>query len=460
MGFEDLNAKVTAVAKITHVINDTVHGISLYQQMVTLRRNENYATWDHIKNEYDKMQAQDFAHLGVGTNTSNAARTRSVQAKGNEFIKGNFYRTETLTLHGWSIATTGYGSTTGNKMDQRNLDNLFIDFKVDIVKSFKTDEDIGGDVPITGATYDSGYNLMPGGLKDDGVSYKNDYKYSSWDDEEKASLNYRIHDLINIGKWDGSKYTYEYKVREGKEPPDPLYVFIENENAYSHEYQSTSSFNTVRQIIININADNTAEEDRPMIFFYDGPEIIAGKSTKTWYEEWRESWKYPDKYENNPRKSLPVILNLNADFKGILFMPNSPVVINGNDKNFTGFIVAKEYYRLKTADDFAENDHGGTKTVDESGSVVYKDDDGNITYTYTLITKEKSNLLKTFVDSEKDYVDVYPMFIDERGNVRYVEEAPSSFNLASSVYTSFNKVKLINPVTNNIVTTEVSDTMY
>ena len=493
--FDKWNVSAMAVAHITH----NLHGLSLNKQMELLRNDENYATWDHIKNEYDKMQAKDYAYLGVGTNTMNAARARSVQAKGNEYISGNVYRTETLTLHGWSIATTGYGSTSGNKMDQRNLDNLFVDFKVDISKNFKVDEDIGTGNLISNATYDSGYNLMPGGVKANG-DYNSNYKYSSWTDEEKDALKFRIHDLVNIGRWDGSKYVWPYEVREGKEPPDPLYVYIESENNYSHEHQNTTAFNTVRQIIINVNASNydTEDEDsatkRPLFLFYDGPEKIDGKyvsnKVATWYEDWRFSWKYPSRYANNPRNSLPVILNLNADFRGVLYMPNSPVVVNGNGHKFKGFVVALKFLTLKTADDFPEEAHGGTKKIDSNGNVLYvtNDEEGTETvlYTYTKITQEKSNLLKTFVGYEKEYVELNPMFVDAYGNVQYNEDkiAPTieidsvthaddinllanyklfkkeDFNLSSSTFNGFEKVSFKNytylkpGVTDNFFETE------
>ena len=472
--FGDLDIKAVSTVKITHVIErpddpfaDYEHGPSLYEQMKALRNKVNYATWDHIKKEYDRLDKKDYSYLGV-SDSSNAARTRSVQAKGNEYVEGNFYRTETLTLHGWSIASTGQGNTTGGKMDQRNLDNLFVDFKVDVNKKFDKDWDLGT-TPPSGTSFETVYNL--------GVDNK---KISPTDRPDVFEL--RIHDLINVGKWNASdsKYTYEYKVRPDKEPPDPLYVYIENENNYSHEHQGsgTTGFNTVRQIIINVNVANTDEQtDRPMFFFYDGPEKIDGKSTNTWNEDWRESWKDPDRYKNNPRNSLPVIINLNADFRGVFFMPNSPVVINGNGHNFEGFVVAMEYKKLKTAADFPEETEfdGVTcqKVIDEKGNVIYKNGE-ETKYTYTLITQEKSNIIKTFVSSEQEYITVNPMFIDQKGNVQYADEPvtpqhdwnddensrpldptlndgeegkvfyASDFGLSTSKYNSFNKVRLVN----------------
>ncbi len=119
----------------------------------------------------------------------------------------------------------------------------------------------------------------------------------------------RVHALINVNS--------TYAVRSGKEGDDPLYIRIEAEPK-----QGTVG-NEPQQIIININADNTADSKRPLFFYYDGPLTYNGT--------------YPD------RIAQPVILNMTTDFKGVLFMPEVPVVINGNGHKFEGFIVASEF---------------------------------------------------------------------------------------------------------------------
>ena len=126
----------------------------------------------------------------------------------------------------------------------------------------------------------------------------------------------RPHALINVNA--------AYDVRDGKND-DPLYIRIESEPA--HNASGGNQGNPPQQIIININVSNLAAGKRPLIFYYDGP-----------LEE---------------RDPVPVILNLNADFKGVLYMPDVPVVINGNGKGvgdgngtnhtFEGFIIAKEF---------------------------------------------------------------------------------------------------------------------
>ena len=529
--FGELPLKATAVVKIQYAEppenpvnpddpNSTTtveHGPSLYKQMRIVEELKSYATWDHIRNEYSKLKVEEYRdRLGNAGNDSDAARARSVQSTGNHYIygSGNAYRTETLVLHGESAGVGNQSNktksliSTTSATNQRKLDNLFIDFKVDMSGNGNTDWDLGHpNKPSSGYKLDetNTYNYL-----DDRPKDENGKTIEITTTDSKGNviillkdglvdfdyLGYRIHALINVGKWNGSGYTYEYKVRDDKDAPDPLYAYIENENIYSHEYQSTSLFNTVRQIIINVNVANTGKDDRPLVLFYDGPETVKNKTQNTWREQWREGWKY-DWYENNPRKSLPVILNLNADFKGILFVPNSPVVINGNQHSFEGFIVAKSIVKLKTKDDFEKEiefkDEGDSYTVDAHGKavtgkykksvvtddkIVYvKEDDETKTYTYTLIKEEVTDLTNTtknkvvnFSDREKAKVPLNDMWVDEMGNVQYSKTVTptagwasegtakpldplhgdemafkiSDFNLSASKYESFNLVALVN----------------
>ena len=404
-----LEAKAVAVVKITHVMikvdpDNPLHGPSLYDQMVELRNNEVYADWWEIKYEYDRQPNDVRKSLFKTDDTMTIARMRSVQAKGNEYVEGNFYRTETLTLHGWSIATTGNGNTSGNQMDQRNLDNLFIDLKADRSDSGLKDNDWGSN--------QTNYNLDVNSqtIKSDttfknGITGKNVYKY-------------RIHDMINIGQWNNTKnkYEYVYKVRENKEPPDPLYVHIESED----NYVDGNSGNTVRQMIINVNVANTDEmHDRPMFIFYEGPEKYfdtKGKNSKDqtkWKEDWRESWKHwgydDDDYIEHVRNSMPVIFNLNANFRGVLFMPNSPVVINGNNNDFEGFIVAERFLRLKTYEDFPKE---AKSTNAASGNWIYRKDGRDNEYYW------KYFYYFTYYNKAAEYY-----YNGEKGSKKYVQIA-------------------------------------
>jgi len=203
----------------------------------------------------------------------------------------------------------------------------------------------------------------------------------------------RIHSTINFDE--------PYEARPNAEDdPDILWVRIESETMLhypdspngeaSKKGEDMRSFNSVHQIIINFNSDNTEKSTdgkdiyRPVIIFYDGPE-----TNDTYY----------DSHKTNEdvlhRESLPVIVNLNADFQGILYMPNSPVVLNDNGYKFDGFIVAKNYLKLKTENDFYQDEETGK----------YYDNVGKTTE-YFKISETKNGKTNT-------------MFIDEKGNVQY-----------------------------------------
>ena len=134
--------------------------------------------------------------------------------------------------------------------------------------------------------------------------------FSSNEEESYYGNPYRVHSLFNVNTL--------FKVRDGY-LDDPLYCRIESE-PYMREPTP------IRQIVLNINVSNMDDKYRPLFFYYDGPETESGGAGAS--------------------AAQPVILNLNADFKGVLFMPDVPVVINGNGHTFEGFIVAKEFRYL------------------------------------------------------------------------------------------------------------------
>ncbi|MBR6343930.1 MAG: hypothetical protein IKR65_08510, partial [Selenomonadaceae bacterium] len=108
---------------------------------------------------------------------------------------------------------------------------------------------------------------------------------------------------------------------------DPLLVRIESE-----EFNQGLVTNSVRKITIDIKPDANTGDDlltkgpggkyryRPLIFFYEGP---IGN-----------------------RKSQTLTLNLDANFRGAIFAPNSRVCIKANNHTLKGFIIAKEFAYL------------------------------------------------------------------------------------------------------------------
>ena len=139
-----------------------------------------------------------------------------------------------------------------------------------------------------------------------------DFHVSSENATQLFNPSSRHHALIKVNA--------AYDARDGKND-DPLYIRIESEPAKNAN--GAAQGNSPQQIIININVSNLADGKRPLFFYYDGP--------------------------LEDRDPVPVILNLNANFKGVLFMPEVPVVINGNGHTFEGFIVAKEFRYLSTS---------------------------------------------------------------------------------------------------------------
>ncbi len=116
---------------------------------------------------------------------------------------------------------------------------------------------------------------------------------------------------------------------------DPLFVRIESEEFNSNDNGRTANSasggvtNSVRDISININADNTGKKEdgkyefRPILFFYEGPVDADGN-------------------RGVGRKSNTVVLKLNANFRGIIYAPNSPVQVIGNNYDFNGYIIAQK----------------------------------------------------------------------------------------------------------------------
>ena len=142
---------------------------------------------------------------------------------------------------------------------------------------------------------------------------------------------YAVRDLSTLP---ASEISYDVYTDEPNKI-DPLFVRLESE-----EYNTAGGrgwvTNTVRDISINIKADNTEKDIygnykyRPMIFFYDGP--VGEDEDGDGIGE-----------RGKGRKSKTVVLSLEEDFRGILFAPNSPVHVEGNGHKFQGIIIAEKF---------------------------------------------------------------------------------------------------------------------
>ena len=356
--FHPMNAVVQSVAKITRYTIDD----SLFNQMKKREEMDTYESWTAIRNE-------------KGSNS--AADDRSVLSTGNWYTSGNRYRTEVLRLNGKGGTNTlkyGNPSTTTGKIDQTPFDDLFIDWQADINTRLRTESD---------------------------SDLTNTYSSNEWshgDGDKNTRSHYRIYGTINIEttypvrdydfytdhqaflnqlKKEHTEYqslsNNELAKRIAKESPDPLFARIESEPINRDGGFSSS----VHQIIINVNTPNTNKYtsgdgageycDRPIVFFYEGPEDMQNKT-------------------GGNRASLPVILNIKNDFRGILFAPNSPVAIVGHGKNFQGFVVGSCFVELADASDFTVNNgryyKGSTEyyKINPCGFDMFVDEYGNVQY--------------------------------------------------------------------------------
>ena len=285
------------------------------------------------------------------------------------------YRYEKIDVQptGGSNVTT---SANGGKIrSEEEVDSINIDFSQDVEFSsstFKKDWDIGA--------WDSSYKTVEGVTVSPVTAAKDGW--GDWKDGKRVAFDLRIHSTINFNK--------AYKVREGK-GQDILWARIESEPIYNKilkadgTFKSMTQLNSVRELIININQSNTAEDYRPVIIMYDGPEKMEP--------------------ESDVRVSQPVILNLKADWRGGIYAPNSPVVVIGNGHKLEGFVVANEFLRLATEEDFQGKwfDENGKEhnfyTID--GDTITDNEDS--TKVYYKITNAQSEL---------------DMIVDANGNVQ------------------------------------------
>ena len=278
-----------------------------------------------------------------------------------KYEEGDLYRTEIVGVYASSLDETKADTGSG-RYAESELDSINLDFHPDLNSQNLTGKQFTED-------WDIGYPTPEG----------KELKKLQNDRSSSGGYDLRIHSTFNFE----TPYTvrHESKFDKKTNPEDVLYVRIESEPILSLKFKPDHYvYSTVRQIILNINQSNMDSKYRPLMFFYSGPEKIDNNS--------------------HVRDSQPVILNLNADARVVLFAPNSPVVICGNQKHMQGFVIAKEFVRLTTEDDYIKN-----------GSQYFDKEDP---------TKE---CFKIYENHENNNPT---MFIDSKGNV---QTKPLSENL-------------------------------
>ncbi len=323
-------------------------------------------------------------------------------------------------------SSTAYNTTVKNapktyKDGITETGNVGLPYSADRLDSINID--FRPEVTLSGRWLKEDWDITLGWDSNIGYSQSSNNRGNTWKSStpESTIRLLRIHSSINFnGVYPARAEKYREKDidgvtllrdNDGKLLPDILWARIESEpilqfpdiinSKNKTKYLDRSlllekkgvngvtALNSVNQIIINANCPNTGENDRPVIIFYEGPE------TNDVYEPDESSKKHV-------RDSKPIIFNLNVPFRCILFVPNSPVVIIGKAQNdFRGFVVAKEYMRLKDDSDFVI---GGQKMwLGLERTVYYAKDD----------TKQTKPCYKT---TDENGID---MFVDELGDIQF-----------------------------------------
>lgn len=318
-----------------------------------------------------------------------------------------------------------------------------------------------------------------------------------WDTQKKSTANTQDWDLlpasevINYGYQDGwSKYLANqyrirfnadfntpYNTRHPKDPtPDVLWIRIESDPINNLSYIGKDenkhySYNSVRQITININQANTAKytdaesnkgvpgsyKYRPLFIFYDGPENLDFAL---------------DEKGNQIRRAQPFVVNLNADFNGIIFVPESPAIIRGNGHTWNGFIIARSFVVAVTEDDltkgnyFERNDgYGNTekvkgdyvKTSDSYGNTIF------IKWTNTISKSEIDGLGGAFINAEDSKGNIIRFASDKLlAKVKSLNDNKDAYAINSEIKDAStgnkNEIKLILDNSPKKYATELVDT--
>ncbi|MCR5757737.1 MAG: Tad domain-containing protein [Selenomonas sp.] len=125
---------------------------------------------------------------------------------------------------------------------------------------------------------------------------------------------------------------------------DSLYVRIESEPLWVGGMKNLTQ---VVPRIININA----EQNHPLIIAYDGPDSRRRAADTLWVDpadaallaapvENAVKTNKANMVMTSMHSSAPFIVNLNSDFRGIIYAPNSVVTLNGTGK-IDGYILAR-----------------------------------------------------------------------------------------------------------------------
>ena len=412
--FDDMVAPVRAVVLLEP------HDTDLLSAMWKLERTKVIDNWEYqnyYKNGDGFYYAGKWNHYQAGNGTD--------KTKGVKYSDGDSYRTESVVVKTQDRTkdSDSSGIQTSATNDRRfygvnEVDSINIDFRAEILKKFTTDWDIGQ--AVKGQSYDftEGWSAMNGADK-------------------------RI--LFN------AEFDEAFPTRDATQLADVLWTRIESDPikdiSYIPDKAGHTSYNSVRQITLNFNTDNTEKiasgenaghyKYRPYCVFYTGPEIIDYAT---------------DSNGVRIRHSQPVVVNLNANLNAILFMPNSPVIINGNNHDWTGFIIAKCFLTTVTSSDMTSGttvtltDGYTTKTLtgnytagtDGYGQTVYVHT--NELYTAEQIYAEHAALMPVVNATTENVVFVYNDSVKKQILLSFTADDFATCTTAAEFYAKFASI--------------------
>ena len=353
-------------------------GIDMHTQLHAIMEGQTYNEFFEIQ---DEMEA-----LGYGSSARVEARKRSESSKGAYYTldeEGNPIRREYVHLgRDLESLNPNHMTSDGDRADGKNktqwldMRDLYVNVKPDVMSSSLMPNWDVGDEFLAGMKL---ANTIFSGVGTDWY-YKNKTKAEviaqiartfERTEEKAAELLERFlatpirvvigvshpytvrgtpEELKAMWQEDRKSVATDFKGKLNREilANDPLLVRIESEelNAKSSGYYT----NSAREYQIDIKVDNLSPMEgdsykyRPLAFFYSAPLNVYSTPAA------------------GARQAKTLILNLEADFRGIVFAPESPVQVLGNGHKFQGLIVAKSIMgpdgvELEMADmDYASGD--------------------------------------------------------------------------------------------------------
>lgn len=422
-GWEPMEAKVVAYALLKPHSVDFVTIIDQLEKtkvignwQYQLAYQDSYkGKWNHYRQTINSKKAVAYA-------TGDTFRTETINVR---IAEGNS-KNNTKTSSGQKTSANG-----DHYYSEMEVDALNIDFNQDVQfsKSFSTDWDLRSPDP-------SGVKTTPVGQAMYG-----------WDANHGFDL--RIQGLINFDNAWSNRNLLDSDTSNNTDAPDVLWTRIESDPIWSDArsgYQK--GLNSVHQMIINVHADNTKTtevqdannvprtvyEYRPFFIFYMGPEVndtesLVENADKTFAED------------TSVRKSQPVILNLYEDWNAILYMPNSPVIINGNGHKLNGFVVAKEFLRLAEDKDYTDKGYVAV-TYSSASSRTYSSAQ-QTSYTIFIKQTDLDSAPKTLEAVKQQYPDTetftYSFDEEDEGNYLSISKVTKASGTSGRLVISIDK---------------------